>query len=435
MLRTIEPNQAPTAAFTFTCDGAACGFDGTDSSDADGEVASYAWDFGDGGTATGATPNHDFLTTGTRDVTLTVTDDEGTSGSVIVPVSVIRHNATPTATFTTSCSFLVCSFDARAASDSDGSISSYSWDFGNGETDTTTGTAPNHTYAAAGSYVVTLTVTDNELGTGSTTRSVSPAAVRPIALVGSSANQGNVSTPSAIVPAGTSTGDQLVMVLSLNDASQTVGTTTGVTGWTLLDSAVSGSLRTNVYTKAAAVGDGGRTVRFSLAAAVKYTLTVAVYTGDMLVPRVAKASETVTRPDHTTPPLDAGPGDWAISYWADKSSATTGSPFRRSHPTAGDLRRQCGSVCSVLADSNGAVARGYGGLVATADAASANATMWTDPAASGGLRQPSSPGWRAPAAGHVHGASGPVLPFHVWTRALRVSDTRPPRKSASSAQV
>ena len=379
ILRTIEPNQAPTAAFTFTCESAACEFDGTDSSDSDGDVVSYAWDFGDGGNATGATPSHDFVTSGSRDVTLTVTDDEGTTGSILIPVSVVRTNANPTASFTTGCTYLVCSFDASASGDGDGTVDSYTWDFGDGETDTTTGATPSHTYAAAGPYVVTLTVTDNDGGTGGTTRNVAPVAVRPIAHVGSSANQGNVATPNTVVPAGAATGDRLLMVLSINDTTRTVGTTTGVTGWTLVESVVSGTMRTNVYTKTASPGDGGRTVRFAMDAAAKYTLTVAAYTGDMLAPEFASASESVLRAGHTTPSLDAGAGDWAVSYWADKSSATTAFAM-----PPGVVQRQglcsanAGRICSSLADSDAGVPAGpYGALTATADGASSNATMWT----------------------------------------------------------
>ena len=243
-------------------------------------MVSYAWDFGDGGTATGATPNHDFLTSGTRDVTLTVTDDEGTTGSVVIPVSVVRTNANPTASFTMSCTFLNCSFDANASGDSDGNVTSYAWDYGDGDTDTTAVPTSSHAFDAAGTYVVTLTVTDNDDGTGSTTRNAAPVAVRPIALVGSNANQGNVSTPNTIVPAATAAGDRLLLVLSLNDATRVAGTpTSGVTGWTLVDTATSGTMQTIVYTKVAAPGDGGKTVRFTLDAAAKYTLTVAVYTG------------------------------------------------------------------------------------------------------------------------------------------------------------
>jgi PKD repeat protein len=379
VLRTIEPNQAPTAALSFTCDGSDCDFDGTGSSDPDGSVVSYAWDFGDGATATGATPSHDFVTSGSRDVTLTVTDDEGTTGSLVVPVPVTRHNADPTASFTTSCTFLDCTFDANASGDSDGSITSYEWDYGDGATETTTGPSASHSYDPAGSYVVALEVTDNDSGTGTTTRNVSPVAVRPIALVGSSANQGNVATPNTAVPAGTQAGDRLVMVLSLNDAARTVSAMSGVTGWTLLDTATGGTMQTLVYTKTASAGDVGKTARFTLDLAAKYTLTMASYSGDMLAPQLAKASETVVRAGHTTPTVDAEAGDWAVSYWADKSSATTGytlpGEVTQRQATCG---ANAGRVCSVLADSGGVVAAGtYGGLTATADATSGNATMWT----------------------------------------------------------
>lgn len=379
VLRTVEPNQAPTASFTFTCTSTDCDFDGSGSADPDGSVATYAWDFGDGGTASGVTSGHDFGTSGTRDVTLTVTDDQGTTGSVVVPVEVVRTNAAPTASFTVSCAFLVCSFDAGGSGDSDGSLASYTWDFGDGVTDTTTGATPSYTYATGGSYVVTLTVTDNDGGEGATTRNVAPVAVRPIAFVGATANQGNVSTPNVPVPAGTSAGDRLLMVLSINEPTRTVGSASGVTGWTLVDSAVSGTMATHVFTKVAAAGDAGRTTRFAMDGAAKYTLTIAAYSGDMLAPQFAKASESVSRTGHTTPTLAAAEGDWAVSYWADKSSATTAI----SVPAEVTARQaicgtNAGRTCSVLADSAGGVQAGsYGGLTATSDAPSANATMWT----------------------------------------------------------
>lgn len=54
------------------------------------------------------------------------------------------------------------SFNAAASSDSDGSAARYDWDFGDGTLATNGGPTPSHSYAAAGTYVVTLTVTDNE---------------------------------------------------------------------------------------------------------------------------------------------------------------------------------------------------------------------------------------------------------------------------------
>ena len=70
-------NQPPVASFTSSCPALACAFDGTGSSDPDGTIVSYAWNFGDGSTGTGPTPSHTYATGGTYTVTLTVTDDDG----------------------------------------------------------------------------------------------------------------------------------------------------------------------------------------------------------------------------------------------------------------------------------------------------------------------------------------------------------------------
>jgi PKD repeat protein len=84
-------NTAPTAAFTAGCTGLSCSFDGRSSSDPDGSVASYAWNFGDGTTGSGATPQHAFGSAGTYTVTLTVKDDGGAASA---PVS---HSVTVSA--------------------------------------------------------------------------------------------------------------------------------------------------------------------------------------------------------------------------------------------------------------------------------------------------------------------------------------------------
>lgn len=74
-------NQPPTASFTFSCTDLTCSFNGSGSSDPDGSIASYAWNFGDGTTGSGATVNKTYAAAGTRTVTLTVTDNEGATGS------------------------------------------------------------------------------------------------------------------------------------------------------------------------------------------------------------------------------------------------------------------------------------------------------------------------------------------------------------------
>ena len=81
------PNTPPVAAFTSQCSGLTCTFNGTDSHDAEGPIASYQWTF-PGGTASGATTPHTFAAPGTYDVTLTVTDGAGATGSTTQPVTV-----------------------------------------------------------------------------------------------------------------------------------------------------------------------------------------------------------------------------------------------------------------------------------------------------------------------------------------------------------
>ena len=76
-------NQPPNAQFTAACSALTCTFDGAGSSDSDGLLANYAWDFGDGTVADGQGPSasHTYATAGARTVRLTVTDDDGATAT------------------------------------------------------------------------------------------------------------------------------------------------------------------------------------------------------------------------------------------------------------------------------------------------------------------------------------------------------------------
>lgn len=90
-------NEPPAASFTFGCTGTACRFDGTGSSDRDGTVSQYRWDFGDGGSATGPQAEHTFDPRSRKKVTyrvrLTVVDDDGAGDTAQRQVTCTRSGS------------------------------------------------------------------------------------------------------------------------------------------------------------------------------------------------------------------------------------------------------------------------------------------------------------------------------------------------------
>ncbi len=165
------PNIAPSAAFTAEAVGKLVTFDGTGSSDLDGEIVDWAWDFGDGTSGSGAITSHSYDASGTYTVTLTVTDDDGDiavrSHDVVVTIVVIP----PTAAFTHSVDGLTVSFDGTGSTDADGEVVTYTWDFGDGSP-AGSGATTSHTFATGGDHVVTLTVTDDDGATASVSHTV-----------------------------------------------------------------------------------------------------------------------------------------------------------------------------------------------------------------------------------------------------------------------
>lgn len=170
-------NSPPTAAFTFTCTQLSCAF--TDGSSDNGSVASYSWDFGDQSTDSDQkNPQHTYAAANTYTVTLTVTDNEGATGSVAHDVAVTAPApGSPTAAFTVSCSATDCT--VTDASTDDGTIESWAWDFGDDQTSNEQAPGPHHyDVTEATAFTITLTVTDDQGLTGTVSHdiSVAPAA-------------------------------------------------------------------------------------------------------------------------------------------------------------------------------------------------------------------------------------------------------------------
>ncbi len=141
--------------------GVSAAFSASGSSDPDGTIVSYVWDFGDGSpTASGVNVSHTFSGGTDRVVTLTVTDD---AGAIDIDRVNVEVNLAPVAEagpdrFADPGESVT--FSGAGSSDADGSITSYVWNFGDGSQ--ATGVTVTHQYAQGGNYTVTLTVTDDD---------------------------------------------------------------------------------------------------------------------------------------------------------------------------------------------------------------------------------------------------------------------------------
>lgn len=158
--QTITVGAPVNAGFTTSsaCGGQTVTF--TDTSSTTATITGWNWNFGDGSTSSTQNPVHTYSNIGSYTVILTVTTSDGCTGSATQTLSV---GSTPMASFTANgnCSGQNIAF----TNTSTGTISSYSWNFGDGGT--STAASPSHVFATAGTYNVTLIVS-NGPGCGDT---------------------------------------------------------------------------------------------------------------------------------------------------------------------------------------------------------------------------------------------------------------------------
>ena len=173
---TVKANTPPvakaTASVTTGSAPLAVTFSSTGSSDPEGFALTYLWTFGDGTTSTAASPSHTFTAAGTYTPKLTVTDVGGltasaSTASITVTAAplppVIKATATPSSVFASTA----IAFSSAGTTDPSGTTMTYLWTFGDGTTSTTA--SPSKTYTTAGTYNVTLKVTDAKAASATAT--------------------------------------------------------------------------------------------------------------------------------------------------------------------------------------------------------------------------------------------------------------------------
>jgi PKD repeat protein len=146
-------------------------FSSAGSTDPDGSISEYSWDFGDGVSSSLANPTHTYTSGGPFVATLTVTDNQGAQSTTTVLVKALKPNMLPIAIASadkiSGPAPLDVTFYATGSYDPDGSLGNFRWDFSDGSQ--YWGPTVYNTFNSDGVYTAELTVFDNYGGSGSKT--------------------------------------------------------------------------------------------------------------------------------------------------------------------------------------------------------------------------------------------------------------------------
>jgi PKD repeat protein len=169
---------APNAAFAGSLVSGNAPFTVNFTDQSTGNSTSWTWDFGDGSNSTQQNPAHTYNALGDYTVQLTATNACGSDAEIKTNYIHVDPCIPPVANFVASATSGNAPFTVNFTDQSSGSPTSWSWDFGDGGSSTQRN--PSHIYNAAGTYTVTLTVTntcgsDGETKTNYITVSTAPA--------------------------------------------------------------------------------------------------------------------------------------------------------------------------------------------------------------------------------------------------------------------
>jgi len=352
-------------------------FDASGSSDADGSIVSYAFTFGDGSpVVTQASPfaSHTYLSNGQFTASVSVTDDIGLVGIAHVGIGIGNTQPVAIASADPSTGYapLEVVFDGSASYDNDGSITSWQWDLDGDGVGDGSGSSISHTFQDAGTYPVTLLVTDNEGGTASDTVSVVVDPPLPSGTVSLEAvDSGDLGNPSfarvsfPMQPAN----DSVFVVATFTKSAEVVSITLDPGGMNLplqrLVSTPASNPDLTVYLYAADMGDiSGGPLDFTISYSTSTASAFAAYqlSGTSVDTALTTFAATVDTP-LTVPSLPAGSA--VIDLQIDGSTSSDGLPYGSPDSTIRfTATGNRGFISGLYANREGDVTAGYNGNAA-----------------------------------------------------------------------
>lgn len=297
--KTINISAGPTASFTTSnlCTGKIASF--TSASTPTTGLAAQNWNYGDGGSGSGASVQHTYSSAGTYTVKLVVTSSGLCKDSISKPITVYPA---PTVAFTSGpvCFGSATNFTNNSSIASPNTISNWYWDFNNDGTVDNTTQSPSNTYTATGNYTVKLKATSNNGCSDSTTV---PISVNPVPTV-------SFSTVNACVNSG----------VTLNNTSSIASPgSIAQWSWNFGTGASPGTASSQNPTGPIYTSSGVKTITLTATSNASCTATTTQTVNVNPQPTAAFAASTVcqgiatTFTDQSTP---AAPAANAVTSWA-----------------------------------------------------------------------------------------------------------------------
>jgi len=159
LLAAIGTQTPPVANFTGSPASGTAPLNVNFTDTSTGSPATWLWDFGDGGASNLQNPSHEYNAAGTYTVSLTVSNDNGSDTETKTGYITVQAAVSPVANFTGSPASGTAPLNVNFTDTSTGSPATWLWDFGDGGASNLQN--PSHEYNAAGTYTVSLTVSNS----------------------------------------------------------------------------------------------------------------------------------------------------------------------------------------------------------------------------------------------------------------------------------